>query len=323
MKRFKNILFVFESEMESRAALERAVTLAQNNQARLTVIEVMDQPPSAVFAASDSAPAETMLEAMLAERRQTLQRLVESIPTDVHVETRVLAGTPFLEIIKEVLQGQRDLVMKAAHRDSTLDRLFGSNDMHLLRNCPCPVWLIKPAEVKSYRRILAAVDSGGEVDKDKKNALNRQILETATSLAHSEFCELHVVHVWQLFGESALRSGFIRVPKEDLSVYLEEGRQQHLEWLNGLMDDLTAWVGSDAVEYAKPKLHLLKGNAREVIPQLAGELGVDLIVMGTLARTGIPGFIMGNTAETILTHIDCSVLAVKPGGFATPVKLEN
>ena len=46
-----------------------------------------------------------------------------------------------------------------------------------------------------------------------------------------------------------------------------------------------------------------------------------LIIMGTVGRTGIPGFIMGNTAETILNRIDCSVLAIKPDGFVTPVRL--
>jgi universal stress protein E len=45
------------------------------------------------------------------------------------------------------------------------------------------------------------------------------------------------------------------------------------------------------------------------------------VVMGTVARTGVPGFIMGNTAETILSQIDCSVLAIKPPGFTTPVTL--
>ncbi len=47
------------------------------------------------------------------------------------------------------------------------------------------------------------------------------------------------------------------------------------------------------------------------------------VVMGAVARTGIPGFIMGNTAETILNQIGCSVLAVKPPGFVTPVTLEG
>jgi nucleotide-binding universal stress UspA family protein len=48
-------------------------------------------------------------------------------------------------------------------------------------------------------------------------------------------------------------------------------------------------------------------------------LNVDLVVMGTVARAGIPGFFMGNTAESILNQIDCSVLTVKPPGFVSPV----
>jgi nucleotide-binding universal stress UspA family protein len=45
----------------------------------------------------------------------------------------------------------------------------------------------------------------------------------------------------------------------------------------------------------------------------------DMVVMGTVARTGIPGFITGNTAEMILAQIESSVLAIKPEGFKTPV----
>ena len=45
--------------------------------------------------------------------------------------------------------------------------------------------------------------------------------------------------------------------------------------------------------------------------------------MGTVARTGIPGLIMGNTAEAILEQLDCSVLAIKPPGFVTPVSLQD
>jgi nucleotide-binding universal stress UspA family protein len=53
---------------------------------------------------------------------------------------------------------------------------------------------------------------------------------------------------------------------------------------------------------------------------LAANLQADLVVMGTIARTGISGFIIGNTAESILDQLTCSVLAVKPPGFVTPVK---
>ncbi len=47
------------------------------------------------------------------------------------------------------------------------------------------------------------------------------------------------------------------------------------------------------------------------------------IVVGAVARTGIAGFFMGNTAESILTQLDCSVLIVKPSGFFSPVTLET
>ncbi|MEK6237750.1 MAG: universal stress protein, partial [Planctomycetales bacterium] len=49
---------------------------------------------------------------------------------------------------------------------------------------------------------------------------------------------------------------------------------------------------------------------------------IDLVVMGTVGRAGISGFITGNTAERLLSRIPCSLLAVKPPGFKSPVLLE-
>jgi nucleotide-binding universal stress UspA family protein len=87
--------------------------------------------------------------------------------------------------------------------------------------------------------------------------------------------------------------------------------------------ELIELLGKDAAGYLQPKTHLVKGSARREIPALAKQLEVDLVVMGTVARTGIPGLIMGNTAEAILGQIDCSVLAIEPPGFVTPVSLQD
>lgn len=63
---------------------------------------------------------------------------------------------------------------------------------------------------------------------------------------------------------------------------------------------------------------------REIVaaPECATALGAELVVMGTLGRTGITGFVIGNTAEQILNQIDCSVLAIKPAGFISPVTVD-
>ncbi|MDZ7686912.1 MAG: universal stress protein [Gammaproteobacteria bacterium] len=49
--------------------------------------------------------------------------------------------------------------------------------------------------------------------------------------------------------------------------------------------------------------------------RLVDDKGVDLLVMGTLSRSGIPGMLIGNTAERVLNDVDCSVLTLKPKGF--------
>jgi nucleotide-binding universal stress UspA family protein len=68
-------------------------------------------------------------------------------------------------------------------------------------------------------------------------------------------------------------------------------------------------------------VHFLEGDAYEIIPRLAEEKKIDLVIMGTIARTGLPGFFMGNTAESILNQLKCSVLAIKPEGFVSPVTI--
>ena len=50
---------------------------------------------------------------------------------------------------------------------------------------------------------------------------------------------------------------------------------------------------------------------------------IDLLVMGTVCRTGIAGFLIGNTAEEVLNQVGCSVLTLKPEGFVTPVTLDE
>ncbi len=71
----------------------------------------------------------------------------------------------------------------------------------------------------------------------------------------------------------------------------------------------------------KPQLHLIEGEPSDSIPELVATKSIDLLVMGTVCRTGIPGFIIGNTAEEVLSQINCSVLTLKPEGFITPVEL--
>lgn len=327
MKRFKNILCVMESEDSCQSALERAMTLAENNQASVTVATVTERLKlSGGMPGGGSVPPDLQAK-VTAAQTQWLETLVEPYRERIEVNTLVLTGTPFLEIIRDVLRNGRDLVIKCPESPDWLGRFLAGDDMHLLRKCPCPLWLVKPETSASYQRILAAVDVDDSYPPDElktRQALNTMVMELAGSMAVSEFAELHVVHAWQAIGESSMRDGaFMHRPEEEVNAYVEQVRAHHARRLDELMRDVGSTLGSDAMEYLKPQLHQLKGWARQEIPALAKRLRVDCIVMGTVARTGVRGFFIGNTAETILEQIDCSVLAIKPPGYETPVALED
>ncbi len=326
MKRFIDILCVVEIGGGGKPALERAVSLAENNQANLTVVEIAERIAADIEMPEGGPISADLQSAMVTTRAQDLEALVDPYRKRIEIKAKVLTGTSFLEIVREVLRGGHDLVIKSPETTDWLGRVFGSDDMHLLRKCPCPVWLIKPHAPKAYRRILAAVDVGDDgpaAELNARHALNRQILEMASTLALSDFAELHFVHAWEAVGEGMMHGMFMNMPAEKITAYVERVRQQHEASLNELMRVVAGSLGQDAVDYLKPQMHLVKGGARKEIPALAKRIEADLVVMGTVARTGIPGFIMGNTAETILNQIDCSVLAIKPPGFVTPVTLER
>ena len=74
---------------------------------------------------------------------------------------------------------------------------------------------------------------------------------------------------------------------------------------------------------ARVELHIIEGLsiADTAILDFIQHHGIDLLVMGTMARSGIPGVFIGNTAERLVTHVPCSMLAVKPADFQTPIAL--
>lgn len=326
MKRFKSILCIVEPEKECKQALECAVTLAENNQANLVVIAVAPSISASISMSVGGLISTDLQTTIVSSHRQALENHVEPYRQRIKIETRVLIGIPFLEITREVLRNAHELVVKCPESLDWPGRLFSSDDKQLLRKCPCPVWMVRSQNGGSFDRILAAVDvddSYPSKELKTRQALNEMVIELAGSLAVSEFAELHVVHAWEAIAEDALRHGaFMQRPENEVNAYVEQTRQHHAQLLDTLIKKVATKLGGDAAEYIKPHLHMPKGSARKVIPELSRELQVNCIVMGTVARTGVPGFFMGNTAETILDQLECSVLAIKPPGFVTPVTLE-
>lgn len=329
MNRFKNILCVVEPDNLSKAAVIQAVELARNNQSKLHFVTVVSKAGFISSMYKDEVKLNDVLKELISNKQKKLDVFLKDFSIDVEFETKILVGIGFIEIIREVLREEYDLVVKCSTDPNWVERLFGNNDMNLLRKCPCPVLMLKSDQLKPCRNILATVDLM-EDDLLEGNGLRVQhrlnekvILHTITfSLLGS--VNMHIGSVWNAYGEDFLRHGaFSRMPETEVDDYVEKTRKDYTDKLAAFKQGVVAKAGKEAIEYISLKTHLAKGMPEKEIPVMAKKYDIDLIVMGTIARTGIAGLIIGNTAESILEQVQCSVLAIKPDGFETPVTLND
>ena len=324
MRRFKNILFVSHDKSD-QLSIERAVKLAVKNKAKLTLVDVVEKPPSWAGYRSERLDWDKLHRADIADRTQRLEQAADPHSDKLDIVTKVLEGKKFLETIREVLRHKHDLVIKeASSQQGVTRRIFATEDMRLLRKCPCPVLLTKHGFKSDFQNIIATVDFDSRTDMDSptaNNTLNTQIMDMAISLANEEKSNLNVVHVYQIAEEGLLTGGIMSLSKSEIAQYYEEARKDYESVVAKLLSRAKRRLGDAVYNSVNIHINAIKGDPAQIIPGHAKKLNADLVVMGTVARTGVAGFIIGNTAETILNDVECSILALKPDGFVSPVTL--
>lgn len=310
MERFSNLLVVIGGEPYD-VTMTRAVSLAIHNEARLTIIDVVAPIADSFFASRTNLATQLQQDAVAHRRQELMQIASEYVATGIEVAVVVRVGNPAVEIVSEVIESGHDLVIKTANTQTGIKHLLGSVTRALMRTCPCPVWAIKPGSGLRYRTILAAIDP--LADDPQHVALNNTIIELAFSLAQREEAAVHVVSVWSVPMERTLRSRLGTQAYDQIIADAEAHVRSKLDqWL---AKHLAA--PSETLDW---KVHLLRGQASDKIAEVATQTSADLIVMGTVCRTGLAGWLVGNTAEHLLGAVTCGVLAVKPEGFVSPVQ---
>jgi nucleotide-binding universal stress UspA family protein len=302
MQPFENILVIMNPLENFASALKRAVELAALQNARLTVFDINQEFPREL--SQPGLKSEEIIQEYQEKRRAQIETLLAGVDCPATPEIKILMGVSFTETIGQVLRGKHDLLIKPSGPNGNGVTSLNSTDINLLRNCPVPVWIVKPTGSKKYRRIMAALDPKST---EASAELNSKILDIATSLAASEQAELHAVSVWNLKCETELRSRAWRGDQ-----LLDDLEKAYKKWLT----QITRPYGRHG---EKIHAHLIKGRGKvyDVISDEAKKHNADVIVMGSLSRTGIPGFFKGNTAERVLSRIKCSILTVKPDGLGS------
>lgn len=322
MHRFNKIVHVLNDHAhEDSPSLRHSVNLAKANQADLTILKVLPEMPTFLTSTVLSGDRKKIEEKVLTQATMDLRQLAASLDPTIQVRSELRVGKKHVEIIRTVKADNYDLVTKEVDNVSWRSRHFGSDDMQLLRNCPCPVLLMKKNGKDKYGNVVAAVDFDDGVDARKyryNEDLNQKILTLSSSLSLADFATLHVMTAYDV-PQAGFISLWVDHPEEVQRELFEAEYQSRRKKMNVLMEKLEIEMGAKSFDFLSPRTHLVEGPPGREIPLLAESVDADLVVMGTVGRSGITGVVIGNTAETVLSQLQCSVLAIKPKDFVSQV----
>jgi nucleotide-binding universal stress UspA family protein len=302
MQGFKNILVVREQgTADTRALLEPAIELAAPASGVVTLLDLTSRPVRRKRS-SASGPIPTPVH-RLYDPGPDLRKL--GVP--VHHETA--RGVPHLEVLERIAVFGHDLVVMDSGPDIGRMSLAGrSTTTRVLRSSRVPV-LLHPEGGRTAGAIAVAV--GPQDADDPADFLNKKLLETAASLARAFKRELHVIHAWQLDGETMMRGSRLNYEAADIGRMAREAQFEARIRAEELLADIGA---ADLIVV----IHVERGHVDDVIATLSGKLAPGILVMGTISRQGIQGLVVGNKVERVARRTKSPLLAVKPDGSAKP-----
>jgi nucleotide-binding universal stress UspA family protein len=142
---FRQILCAIDFSASSARSLDFALSLAQESDARLTLLHVVDAP--AVDEIRDSGFVTTSDHLASLEKRAA-DRLRAAVTDEVRnwcrPEEKVVSGKPWREILRVAAEAQADLIVMGVQGRHPVDlMLFGSTTHHVVREAACPVLTVR------------------------------------------------------------------------------------------------------------------------------------------------------------------------------------
>ena len=277
--------FLMATDLSARSdrALERAVKLAREHDARLTIVHVVDEDLPARLADNHKSAAE-----------ETIRKHVGTLTAadGLSVSTQVISGRPYIDILEMSEKAKAEIIILGVHREDAVKDMFrGTTAERIIRGSNVPVLLVKDRTLNSYKRVIVGVDF---------SVFSRRAVEFSVRFVQSG--ELYLVHAYHVPFEGFLHG-------RDTRTQISKQHEAQFEKL--ISEEMSSFLNSFKSDGSKIERVMCKGSAREVIHGQVDRLKPDLLVVGTHGRTGVAHALLGSVAEDLLCHPPCDVLAVK------------
>jgi universal stress protein E len=270
MTQYTKLFVVYDPTREEQPALERAADIAVEISAELHVFACIH------YDTVKSECQSNQITALIAQQQSALDAaLVPLTERGINVSTEVEWDKNwYYAVVRASIKYGANMVLKSSYKHSTGKRIMNkTSDWTLMRECLCPVMLVKEGAPREIPRILAAVDICAK--KESYQRLNQNVIKFSKGVFDTHGAEVHYINAFE---------DFKGVPN----------RQELIDG-HGIESD---------------KIHIKHGKPEKVIVAHAKKLDVSLVVMGNSSRSGLSGALIGNTVEKVLDKLECDVLSV-------------
>jgi universal stress protein E len=300
------LLVVIDPDRNDQPALDRALEIARLIEISLHIVVFSSKNTEDTLTRSLDPALTLGFENNYDRIRQVwLEQLVAPIHAEgLTATTEVRSFKRLYEaIIQVALEEDVDMVYKPTRQHTLLQRaIFNSTDWNLIRLCPLPLLLVSDSQPVKGRDVIAAVDLSSEDDEHAE--LNRLLLSQAVMVSRLIQSQVKVVNA------SPGGSGVKTMPGSTDQQSINNGyRSKALEF-------------TEKFSIPVEQVIIREGTAEEVVNEQAASSNAAVIILGTVARSGLAGLFIGNTAERVLEGSNTDVMVVKQADFKSPIQID-
>lgn len=265
-----NIFAIYDPTSSSQPALARGADIAKAASGRLhvfacTYAELLKEEDKAARIKAEIARLQVKLDELIAPLAARGISVTREVEWDKDW---------YQAAVRASVRNCADLVLKSSFSHTSKQRrLRRTSDWILMRECLCPVLLVKSDAPRDDRTVLAAIDihkHGGPHEE-----LNQHVVDFSRRIIDSRRAEVHFVNAFK-----------------DLKDFPDRNA-------------LSRYCGVES-----NRIHIQLGEPEQVIVDSARDLNAGLVVMGNSGRSGLSAMLHGNTAERVLDKLECDVLSM-------------
>ena len=271
LAKIDKLLLATDRSAFSEGAVREAIAFAKKCSSSLTVMSVLETNPE----------YETIGASAYQKEEEEATKYLESVKSRASqegissCETALHFGeNPSRLIVNEAAEKKADMIIIGRRgRSGLMKVLMGKTAANLIGQAPCKVLIVPRAARIDCRNILVATDGS-----------SHSIAAASEAIGIAKRCGSNIIAISAMHSEEGSEEAKVHV-RQVVEMAQKEG--------------ITA-------EALTPI-----GRSHDVIVEIAGGRGVDLIVMGSYGKTGLKKLLMGSSTEKVIGHASCAVLVVK------------